>query len=92
MYVCIILRHSGLSTTKSYMYRVGEGIAATDGVGRSANGTCHLQRPIWIRKNARKKVVRGQQQSPRFDRCWSPNRGRSPNQNLLISLNLKLKT
>ena len=36
--------------------RAGEGIASTDGTGRSADGTCDLHCPIWIRKNARKKI------------------------------------
>ena len=37
--------------------RPGEGIAATDGAGRSEEGACDLHRQIWIKKNARKKML-----------------------------------
>ena len=42
---------------------------ATNGACLSVDGACNLHHPIWIRKNARKKVVRGRPTlSP-----WSPN-------------------
>ena len=49
--------------------RIGEGIAATNGASRSADGVCDLHPPIWIRKKARKKTVKGR---PTLS-LWPPN-------------------
>ena len=75
MYVCI-----DVSIMIQIINRVVEGIAATNGAGRSKHGTLDLHRPIWIiKKHATKKVARGRPTlSP-----WSPNPISSPQKIIL---------
>ena len=47
--------HTLVSILHQIIKRAGEGIAVTDGAGRSEKGACDLHRPIWIKENARKK-------------------------------------
>ena len=55
MYVCMYVCDVSIMT--QIIKRPGEGIAATDGAGRSEEGACDLHRQIWIKKNARKKML-----------------------------------
>ena len=46
-----------MSIMTQIIKRPSEGIAATDGAGRSEEGACDLHRQISIRKSARKKKL-----------------------------------
>ena len=55
--VCMFVPSIDVSIMTQIIKRHGEGIAANHGAGRSEEGACDLHRQIWIKKNARKKML-----------------------------------